>query len=173
MIKCSDCKKELGSNPVSCHECAMHASAKLEEQESAQAVQRCAGRENCEECGPKVSCNIPCAHKPDVHDCETCRKHIVFECRPICEKCAVAETSCQCPSRKVCRTSWCGRPISDDNKDGYCCDPCRTNHPVAMAGPADDLEEKMLYEDNTSSIIANDIACECGTHNPCPMHNEL
>jgi hypothetical protein len=33
---------------------------------------------------------------------------------------------------RVCKASWCGRPISEDNPDGYCFGPCRTNHKVAM-----------------------------------------
>lgn len=45
-------------------------------------------------------------------------------------------------------------------------------HKCAMVGPIDDDEERFLFADNTSSIIAHDITCECGTHNLCPIHNE-
>lgn len=36
----------------------------------------------------------------------------------------------------------------------------------------DDNEERRLQEDNTASIIAHDIVCECGSQNFCPIHDE-
>lgn len=73
VVSCHDCMKPLGSNPASCHECAMVASARPEEQE------------------------------------------------------------------------WASLP---------------------------DNEERRLKEDNTASIIAHDIVCECGSQNFCPIHDE-
>ena len=73
--------------------------------------------------------------------------------------------------KRVCRASWCGRPISDDNPDGYCCNSCRNNHRVAMEIPPD-KEEQRLSEDNLNEIIQHDIACECGLRPFCPIHDE-
>ena len=41
-------------------------------------------------------CNISCAHKDDVHDCETCRPHVAFTCHPICKPCADKGGACTC-----------------------------------------------------------------------------